>query len=329
MEKIKRLSEEINQLKEQKKAIILSHVYQRPEIQEIADFVGDSLELSRRAAETDAEVIVFCGVHFMAESAAILSPDKIVLLPEKNAGCPMADMVDAESLRARKNQMPGAVVVCYVNTSAEVKAESDIACTSANAVRVVESIPRDRPILFIPDKNLGVYAAKKAGRENLNVWQGFCNTHDKLTVTDVQKAREEHPRAVIMAHPECRPEVVAMAEVVASTSGMLKFAGESGDKEFIICTELGILHQFEKRCPGKKFYPGAAAGYQNLPDNQVSQEDSFPGLLTPDVSGSPTCPSYFTASIRSRLLSALTLISSGTVTLGSMFTSAEVKAESD
>ncbi|MCL5058403.1 MAG: quinolinate synthase NadA [Actinobacteria bacterium] len=257
MEKIKRLSEEINQLKEQKKAIILSHVYQRPEIQEIADFVGDSLELSRRAAETDAEVIVFCGVHFMAESAAILSPDKIVLLPEKNAGCPMADMVDAESLRARKNQMPGAVVVCYVNTSAEVKAESDIACTSANAVRVVESIPRDRPILFIPDKNLGVYAAKKAGRENLNVWQGFCNTHDKLTVTDVQKAREEHPRAVIMAHPECRPEVVAMAEVVASTSGMLKFAGESGDKEFIICTELGILHQFEKRCPGKKFYPAS------------------------------------------------------------------------
>lgn len=257
MEKIKRLSEEINQLKEQKKAIILSHVYQRPEIQEIADFVGDSLELSRRAAETDAEVIVFCGVHFMAESAAILSPDKIVLLPEKNAGCPMADMVDAESLRARKNQMPGAVVVCYVNTSAEVKAESDIACTSANAVRVVESIPRDRPILFIPDKNLGVYAAKKAGRENLNVWQGFCNTHDKLTVTDVQKAREEHPRAVIMAHPECRTEVVAMAEVVASTSGMLKFAGESGDKEFIICTELGILHQFEKRCPGKKFYPAS------------------------------------------------------------------------
>lgn len=255
MEKIKRLSEEINKLREQKKAIILSHVYQRPEIQEIADFVGDSLELSRRAAETDAEVIVFCGVHFMAESAAILSPDKIVLLPEKNAGCPMADMVDAESLRARKEQMPGAVVVCYVNTSAEVKAESDIACTSANAVRVVESIPEDRPILFIPDKNLGHYVAQKAGRENLTVWQGFCNTHDKLTATDVQRAREEHPQAVIMAHPECRPDVVDMADVVASTAGMIKYAGDSGEKEFIICTELGILHQFEKKCPDKKFYP--------------------------------------------------------------------------
>jgi quinolinate synthase len=255
MDKIKMLSQEINQLKQQKKAIILSHVYQRPEVQEIADFVGDSLELSRRAAETDAEVIVFCGVHFMAESAAILSPDKIVLLPEQKAGCPMADMVDAEALRARKEQMPGAVVVCYVNTSAEVKAESDIACTSANAVRVVESIPEDKPILFIPDKNLGHYVARQAGRENLTVWQGFCNTHDKLTVTDVQKAREEHPRAVIMAHPECRPEVVAMADVVASTSGMLRHAESSQEKEFIICTELGILHQFVKRCPGKNFYP--------------------------------------------------------------------------
>ncbi|MHB8158075.1 MAG: quinolinate synthase NadA, partial [Desulfocucumaceae bacterium] len=222
-----KLVEEINQLKKQRKAIILSHVYERPEIQEIADFVGDSLELSRIAAGTDAEVIVFCGVHFMAESAAILSPDKIVLLPEKNAGCPMADMVDAEALKAKKSQIPGAVVVCYVNTSAEVKAESDIACTSANAVSVVRSIPEDRPILFIPDKNLGSYVAKKAGRKNVTVWQGFCVTHDKITRTDINRAREEHPGALLLAHPECRTDVVEMADFVSSTSGMLKFAGES------------------------------------------------------------------------------------------------------
>ncbi|KJR97358.1 MAG: quinolinate synthetase [Peptococcaceae bacterium BRH_c4a] len=255
MDNIKRLSEEIRELKEKRKALILSHVYQRPEVQEVADLVGDSLELSRKAAETEAEVIVFCGVHFMAESAAILSPEKIVLLPEKKAGCPMSDMVDAEALRARKSKMPEAVVVCYVNTSAEVKAESDIACTSANAVSVVNSIPQDQPILFIPDKNLGTYVAGKAGRKNLTAWEGFCNTHDKLTLTDLLKARDEHPGAVILAHPECRPDVVDMADVVASTSGMLKFAGESSAQEFIICTEIGILHQFNKRYPGKKFYP--------------------------------------------------------------------------
>jgi len=255
MDSINKFSEEIKDLKEKRNAIILSHVYQRPEVQEIADLVGDSLELSRKAAETDAEVIVFCGVHFMAESAAILSPEKIVLLPEKKAGCPMSDMVDAEALRARKSKMPEAVVVCYVNTSAEVKAESDIACTSANAVSVVNSIPQDQPILFIPDKNLGTYVAGKAGRKNLTAWEGFCNTHDKLTLTDLLKARDEHPGAVILAHPECRPDVVDMADVVASTSGMLKFAGESSAQEFIICTEIGILHQFNKRYPGKKFYP--------------------------------------------------------------------------
>lgn len=255
MDNIKRLSEEIRELKEKRKALILSHVYQRPEVQEVADLVGDSLELSRKAAQTDAEVIVFCGVHFMAESAAILSPEKIVLLPEKKAGCPMADMVDAEALRARKSKMPDAVVVCYINTSAEVKAESDIACTSANAVSVVNSIPQDQPILFIPDKNLGTYVAAKAGRKNLTAWEGFCNTHDKLTLADLLKSREEHPGAVILAHPECRQDVVNMADVVASTSGMLKFAGESSAQEFIICTEIGILHQFNKRYPGKKFYP--------------------------------------------------------------------------
>ncbi|MFZ5633947.1 MAG: quinolinate synthase NadA [Bacillota bacterium] len=256
MDKTK-LSEEIRTLKEQRKAVILSHFYQRPEIQEIADFVGDSLELSRQAAGTDAEVIVFCGVHFMAESAAILSPEKTVLLPEKNAGCPMADMVDAEALRAKKSQIPGAVVVCYVNTSAGVKAESDIACTSANAVNVVNSIPGHRPILFIPDKNLGRYVAGKAARNNLTVWEGFCNTHDKLTRSDVLKVKAEYPGALVLVHPECRPEVVDLADAVASTSGMLRFAEESPAQEFIVCTETGILHQFKKRCPGKKFYPAS------------------------------------------------------------------------
>lgn len=257
MDKINNLSEEIRSLKERRKAVILSHFYQRPEVQEIADFVGDSLELSRKAAGTDAEVIVFCGVHFMAESAAILSPEKTVLLPEKNAGCPMADMVDAESLRAKKSRVPGAVVVCYVNTSAEVKAESDIACTSANAVSVVNSIPGDTPVLFIPDKNLGRYVAGKAARDNLTVWEGFCNTHDKLTRSDVLKIKAEYPNALILAHPECRPEVVELADAVASTSGMLKYAGESDAREFIVCTETGILHQFNKRYPGKRFYPAS------------------------------------------------------------------------
>lgn len=279
MDKINKLSEEIKLLKEQRKAVILSHVYQRAEIQEIADFVGDSLELSRKAAGTDAEVIVFCGVHFMAESAAILSPQKTVLLPEKNAGCPMADMVDVESLRAKKSQMPEAVVICYVNTSAEVKAESDIACTSANAVSVVNSISKDHPILFIPDKNLGRYVAGKASRNNLTVWEGFCNTHDKLTRSDVLKVKADHPGALVLVHPECRPEVVDLADAVASTTGMLKFAEESPAQEFIVCTETGILHQFNKRCPGKRFYP--ASGKLSCPNMKSTTLDKvYRALVT-------------------------------------------------
>ncbi|NTW05160.1 MAG: quinolinate synthase NadA [Peptococcaceae bacterium] len=254
MENNSQLVNKINQLKEQRNAIILSHYYQRPEIQEVADFVGDSLELAKKAAVTEAEVIVFCGVHFMAESAKILSPDKIVLLPDLQAGCPMADMVDLESLKAKKAQMPGAVVVCYVNTSAEVKSESDIACTSANAVKIIDSIPKDQPILFIPDKNLGSYVAAKANRDNVTVWQGFCNTHDQLTKSQLLRVKEEHPQGVVLVHPECRPDIVEMADVVASTAGMLKYAEESQDKEFIVCTEVGILHQFKKRCPEKKFH---------------------------------------------------------------------------
>ncbi len=250
------LVEEIMKLKQQRNAIILSHIYQPPEIQEIADLVGDSLELSRRAAATDASVIVFCGVHFMAESAAVLSPEKIVLLPEANAGCPMADMVTAEALRAKKNKLPGAQVVCYVNTPAEVKAECDIACTSANAVQVVTSLPTDRPIIFVPDKNLGRYVARQSGR-TMDIWEGCCPIHDQLSTDDVLKVKSEHPEALVLVHPECRPEVVELADHVASTTGMLRFARESQNKEFIVATENGILHQLNKQCPGKSFYPAS------------------------------------------------------------------------
>mgnify|MGYP005844603473 CR=1 FL=1 len=247
------LTNEIVTLKKERNAVILAHFYQRPEVQEVADFVGDSLGLSRQASRTNAEAIIFCGVHFMAESASILSPDKIVVLPDEHAGCPMADMVDAVQLRRKKSEIPDAIVVCYVNTSAEVKADSDIACTSANAVEVVASLPKDKPILFIPDKNLGNYISLKTGREMI-MWDGYCSTHDKLTPQEVLKARAEHPEALVLVHPECRPEVVALADSVSSTSGIIRFARESGADEFIIGTEAGILHQLHKQCPDKKFY---------------------------------------------------------------------------
>jgi quinolinate synthase len=250
---VQELTREINRLKKERGAIILAHVYQRPEVQEVADFVGDSLGLSQQAAETDAEVIVFCGVHFMAESASILSPDKIVVLPDENAGCPMADMVNAVDLERKKQEHPGATVVCYVNTSAEVKALSDIACTSANAVKVVESLPPDNPVLFIPDKNLGRNVASKAGREMI-LWEGYCNTHDRLGPEDILKARAEHPAARVLVHPECRPEVVALGDSIASTTGMIRYARESDAREFIVATEAGILHPLRKQCPDKKFY---------------------------------------------------------------------------
>jgi len=233
--------------------VILAHFYQRPEVQEIADFVGDSLGLSQQAAAIDAEVIIFCGVHFMAESAAILSPGKVVVLPDDNAGCPMADMIDAVQLERRKKEIPDALVVCYVNTSAEVKAESDIACTSANAVKVVASLPKDKPILFVPDKNLGHYIISKTGRDMI-LWDGYCYTHDRLTPGDILKARSDHPEALVLVHPECRPEVVALADSVSSTAGMIRYALESDAREFILGTEIGILHQLQKRCPDKQFY---------------------------------------------------------------------------
>ncbi len=246
------LAEEIEILKKERKAVILAHYYQRPEIQDIADFVGDSLQLSQRAAIIDAEVIVLCGVHFMAESAAILAPDKVVILPEANAGCPMADMVDAEGLRAYKKRVPGVKVVCYVNSSAEVKAESDICCTSSNAVKVVQSL-QGQDILFIPDENLGRYVARILG-QTLQLWPGYCKTHDRLTKEDILKARKEHPLAKVIVHPECREEICQEADYISSTAGLIAYAQNSESHDFIVGTESGILHRLYQVCPDKEFH---------------------------------------------------------------------------
>ncbi len=237
-------------------AVLLAHNYQRDEIQEIADFSGDSLGLSQEAASQPKKVIVFCGVHFMAESAAILSPEKTVLLPRLDAGCPMADMITAEELLRWRAAHPGAVVVTYVNSSAEVKAVSDICCTSGNAANVVRSIPADREILMVPDRNLARYVAKVTGRA-LSWWDGYCPTHERLTVADVERARAAHPEARLVVHPECRPEVVALADAVLSTSGMSGWCRKSEAREFIIGTEMGILYRLRKENPGKTFHLAA------------------------------------------------------------------------
>lgn len=248
------LVERIRRLKEDRQAVILAHNYQAGEVQDIADFTGDSLGLSQQAAKTDARVIVFCGVLFMAETAAILSPDKTVLLPDPNAGCPMADMITAAQLRERKRAHPGSQVVCYVNSTAEVKAESDVCCTSTNAIKIVEQVSDDPPIIFVPDKYLGMYTASKTGK-NLILWDGYCPTHMKITVPDIVTLREQHPGAEVLVHPECRPEVIAAADFALSTGGILKRARESTAKEFIIGTEIGILHPLRKNNPDKLFYP--------------------------------------------------------------------------
>ncbi|MDI6890657.1 MAG: quinolinate synthase NadA [Thermodesulfovibrionales bacterium] len=247
------LQEEILKLKSQRRAIILSHNYQRDEVQEIADFVGDSLELSRTAATIDCDVILFAGVTFMAESASILSPDKMVLLTEIDAICPMADMIKDFTLRDMKNRYSGIPVVAYVNTTADVKAESDICCTSANVVKVVESLPDER-VICIPDKNLALWAARNTKKEVI-AWDGFCHVHDRVRPEDVKKARAEHPKALFMAHPECRLEVLEMADHVTSTSGMLRFAKASSEKEFIVGTEIGLMYRLRKENPDKVFYP--------------------------------------------------------------------------
>jgi len=240
-------------LKEERDAVILAHNYQIPAVQEVADLVGDSLELARAAATNDAAVIVFCGVDFMAETAAILSPAKTVVLPAADACCPMAEMVTAGEVRVLRERFPKAAVVAYVNTSAEVKAESDICCTSANAVAVVESLDAEQ-VIFLPDRNLAHYVARFTKKEILP-WDGYCIVHDRMTADEVTAARRAHPDAEVLVHPECRPEVIDRADRVFSTSGMVRHACASSRREFIIGTEVGILHQLEKKCPGKVFYP--------------------------------------------------------------------------
>lgn len=246
------LALEIRKLKAERNAVILAHYYQIEEIQEIADFKGDSFALSRQAASTDADVIVFCGVHFMAESAAILSPQKTVLLPDPSAGCPLADMITPAGLRAKKEEYPQAAVVSYVNSSAEIKAMSDICCTSSNAVRVVNSLP-EKQIIFVPDYNLAHYVAAQTSKEIIP-WEGHCITHYHITAEDVQKARELYPAGFITVHPECRPEVVALADHVGSTSAILKFARETSSRQVIVGTEMGTLYLLQKESPDKEFY---------------------------------------------------------------------------
>ncbi len=247
------LLERIRILRERRGAVILAHNYQLGEVQDIADFVGDSLELSQQAAGTDAGVIVFCGVHFMAETAAILSPDKVVLLPDVHAGCPMADMITAESLREKKKEHPHAVVVCYVNSSAEVKAESDICCTSANAVAVIESLDAEE-ILFIPDQYLGHYVSTRTDKKMI-LWPGFCPTHARITADRVGELKKEYPKAKLVVHPECRPEVIELADEVLSTGGMCRYAQRDDVREMIVGTEMGIIHRLRKENPGKRFIP--------------------------------------------------------------------------
>jgi len=249
------IAEQVLKLKEERNAVILVHNYQRPEIHMIADFVGDSLGLSRKACETQAKVIVFCGVHFMAETAYILNPEKIVLLPEIRAGCPMADMVTAEDVLMMKREYPRACVVSYVNTSARVKAESDYCCTSANAVEVVASVPFSE-VLFFPDRNLADYVASNVDKRII-AWQGFCPTHEMIMVDDIKEALAEHPEAEVIAHPECRPEVLSLAHHIKSTSGMVDAAIRSSAKEFIVATESGMIHPLKKAVPEKDFYPPA------------------------------------------------------------------------
>ena len=250
------LVKKLIRLKTLRNAVILAHNYQRPEVQDAADFVGDSLGLARQAAKTEAAVILFCGVDFMAETAAILCPGKKVLVPDPRAGCPMANMCTVRELREMKAQHPAALVVCYVNSSAEVKAESDLCCTSANAVHVLQSLPADRDIIFVPDQSLGEYAAKQAGRKVI-LWPGYCPTHHRILAEDIRRAKAAHPKALVVVHPECTSDVIALADHVASTTGILNACRASKAEEFIIGTEIGLLHRLHKENPGKSFYPAS------------------------------------------------------------------------
>jgi quinolinate synthase len=247
------LKDKIQALKKEKNATIVAHNYQVDDIQEIADLVGDSFALSKYCADNPSDVIVFCGVHFMAESAKILSPEKTVLLPEIDAGCPMADMVTAEALRQEKKKHPGAVVVCYINSTAEVKAESDVCCTSSNAVKIVQSIP-EKDIIFVPDQNLGYYVSQQVKDKNIILWKGFCATHHKIKPDEVKKIKELHPDAELLVHPECRPEVVELSDYAGSTKQIIDYASASKSSKFIIGTEMGVLFKLRRDNPDKEFY---------------------------------------------------------------------------
>jgi quinolinate synthase len=249
------LLQKITELKTKRKAVILAHNYELGEVQDAADFVGDSLELSQNAAKTNAEVIVFCGVHFMAETASILSPEKKVLLPDLNAGCPMANMITAPQLIQRKKELPDAAVVCYVNSPAEVKAESDVCCTSANAVKVVNSIDSDH-ILFVPDQYLGQYVASKTGKK-IEFWPGYCPTHARIRPEDILRAKREYPEAKVIVHPECRPETQAVADEVLSTGGMVRYVRSVLAREIIVGTEIGFIFRLRKENPDKRFIPAS------------------------------------------------------------------------
>jgi quinolinate synthase len=248
------ISEEIFELKRQRKAIILAHHYQDSEIQELADAIGDSLELSRQAKQFDGDVIAFCGVYFMAETAKVLNPSKIVVIPDTEAGCSLVDSCPVEQVREFKQRHPDHVIVSYINTSVEVKAESDILCTSRNAVDVVNSIPAEKPILFLPDINLGNYVKKQTGRENMKIWQGACIVHATFPVRRVVAARSEHPHALVAAHPECPQDVLRMADFIGSTSAIINWCTSQSAEEFIVMTESGVSHSLHKLAPHKKFY---------------------------------------------------------------------------
>ncbi|MEG9328426.1 quinolinate synthase NadA [Salinimicrobium catena] len=251
------LQEQVKNLKKEKNAVILAHYYQEPEIQEIADFIGDSLELARKAAETEADIIVFAGVHFMAETAKILNPSKRVLLPDLKAGCSLADSCPPEAFRKLKEQYPDHVVVTYINCSAEIKTLSEIVCTSSNAEKIINSIPKDKEIIFAPDKNLGSYLMKKTGRKML-LWDGACLVHEAFSLDKLLELYKEHPSAMIIAHPESEEHILKVANYIGSTSGMLNYVRNSEHDKFIVATEAGILHQMQKDVPNKTLIPAPA-----------------------------------------------------------------------
>jgi quinolinate synthase len=248
------ISEEILELKKQRKAILLAHHYQEPEIQDLADVVGDSLELARKAREFEGEVIAFCGVWFMAETAKVLNPNRVVVVPDREASCSLVESCPAEPIREFRRRNPEYVIVSYINTSIEVKAESDILCTSRNAVKIVNSIPAEQPILFLPDVNLGNYVRKQTGRKNMKIWQGACIVHATFPARRLAEAKAEHPEAKVAAHPECPESVLAMADFIGSTSAMIEWCAQSSATEFIVMTESGIQHSLERVAPGKRFY---------------------------------------------------------------------------